>query len=69
MAKDNSLALCIVIIVIVGLFLHYEMGYNFELFNVGAKVKKYGNHNRHRWWQSMGRKGCVTCEKRMGSKR
>jgi hypothetical protein len=49
MAKDNSLALCIVIIVIVGLFLHYEMGYNFELFNVGAKVKKYGNHNRHRW--------------------
>lgn len=50
MAKDNSLALCIVIIVVIGLFLHYEIGYNFELFNVGGKIKKYGNHNRHRWW-------------------
>ena len=54
MSKDNGLALCIVIIIVVGLFLHYEMGYemgyNFELFNVGGKVKKYGKHNRHRWW-------------------
>tara|TARA_B100000902_G_scaffold334860_1_gene334237 strand:- start:391 stop:753 length:363 start_codon:yes stop_codon:yes gene_type:complete len=41
MAKDNSLALCIIVIIVVVLFLHYEMGYNFELFNVG------GQHNRH----------------------
>lgn len=50
MAKDNSLALCIIVIIVVVLFLHYEMGYNFELFNVGGRRKKYGNHNRHRWW-------------------
>ena len=50
MAKDNGLALCIIIIVVVGLFLHYEMGYNFELFNIGGRRKKYGNHNLHKWW-------------------
>ena len=47
MAKDNGLALCIIIIVVVGLFLHYEMGYNFDLFSVGGSI---GNHKRHRKW-------------------
>ena len=46
MAKtsDNGLALCVIIIVVVGLFLHYEMGYNLNFFTVGGKAK------RHRWW-------------------
>ena len=46
MAKtsNNGLALCVIIIVVVGLFLHYEMGYNLEFFSVGGKTK------RHRFW-------------------
>ena len=52
MTKDNGLALCIVIIVVVGLFLHYEMGYNFELFNVGGRVR-HNHRNRHRWWHHL----------------
>jgi hypothetical protein len=34
---NNGMALCIIIIVVVGLFIHYELGYNFELFNVGGQ--------------------------------
>ena len=52
MTKDNGLALCIVIIVVVSLFLHYEMGYNFELFNVGGRVR-HNHRNRHRWWHHL----------------
>jgi len=46
MAKtsNNGLALCVIIIVVVGLFLHYEMGYNLDFFSVGGKKK------RHKWW-------------------
>ena len=31
---NNGIALCIIIIVVVGLFIHYELGYNFELFKL-----------------------------------
>ena len=46
MAKtsDNGLALCIIVIVVVGLFLHYEMGYNLDFFSVGGRR---GDHTRH----------------------
>jgi len=37
---NNGMALCIIIIVVVGLFIHYELGYNFELFNVGGQRGK-----------------------------
>jgi|TARA_B110000495_G_scaffold158060_1_gene141865 hypothetical protein len=51
---NNGLALCVIIIVIVGLFLHYELGYNFELFNVGGKSKGKGRwgkgHKKHKPW-------------------
>jgi len=42
---NNGLALCIIIIVVIGLFLHYELGYDFELFNVGGPRRH--NHNRN----------------------
>ena len=48
---NNGLALCIIIIVVVGLFLHYELGYNFELFNVGGRSSRNHHmigHNRHK---------------------
>jgi len=50
MAKtsENGLALCVIIIVVVGLFLHYEMGYNLEIFSVGAQRHHHrGNHKNH----------------------
>ena len=49
---NNGLALCVIIIVMVGLFLHYELGYNFELFNVGGKSKgRWGKgHKKHKPW-------------------
>ena len=51
---NNGLALCIIIIAVVGLFLHYELGYNFELFNVGGKQhhhnsKRGPNYRRAPW--------------------
>ena len=46
MSKDNGLALCIVIIVVVGLFLHYEMGYNLDFFSVGGR-RQHDRHDRH----------------------
>jgi hypothetical protein len=53
---NNGLALCIIIIIVVGLFLHYELGYNLDLFSVGGKRSgkrsgrnKYGHgHPRHK---------------------
>ena len=42
---NNRLALCIIIIVVVGLFLHYELGYNLDLFSVGGKRSQRGRHN------------------------
>ena len=47
MAKtsNNGLALCVIIIVVVGLFLHYEMGYNLDFFSVGGR-------NRHRHYDT-----------------
>tara|TARA_B100000900_G_C20224994_1_gene571463 strand:- start:193 stop:582 length:390 start_codon:yes stop_codon:yes gene_type:complete len=44
---DNKFAVFVIILIVVGLFLHYEMGYNFDLFTVGGNK---GNHNRHRKW-------------------
>ena len=40
MAKtsNNGLALCVIIIVVVGLFLHYEMGYNLDFFHEGVEL-------------------------------
>jgi hypothetical protein len=46
MAKDNSLALCIIVIVVVGLFLHYEMGYNLDFFSVGGR-RQHDRHDRN----------------------
>jgi hypothetical protein len=60
---NNGMALCIIIIVVVGLFIHYELGYNFELFNVGGQrgkgqggqggqggPRRGGKGRRHKWY-------------------
>lgn len=52
--NDNTLALCIIIIVVVGLFLYYEMGYKFEYFKLGGQHHRqhhgnHGNHGYHRY--------------------
>ena len=39
--SNNTFALCIIILIVVGLFLHYELGYNLDLFQVGVP----GNHH------------------------
>ena len=46
---DNKFAVFIIIIIVVGLFLHYEMNYNFDLFTVGGKRRPHGrwNHPPH----------------------
>ena len=50
MAKTyNGLALCIIIIVIVGLFLHYEMGYNLDFFSVGGR-SRHRHHDTHPYY-------------------
>ena len=49
---SNGFALCIIIVIVIGFFLHFEMGIgsdigkNLELFNVGAKK---WNRN-HKWY-------------------
>ena len=45
---DNKFAIFIIILIVVGLFLHYEMGYNLELFTVGGSK---GNRKRHHNWR------------------
>jgi len=50
---NNGLALCIIIIVVVGLFLHYELGYNLDLFSVGGRRRPNNGHighKRHKPW-------------------
>ena len=51
---NNGFALCIIIIVMVGLFLHYELGYNLDLFSVGGKRSGRNKHGRghqiHKPW-------------------
>ena len=49
---DNKFAVFVIILIVVGLFLHYEMGYNLDLFTVGGS-KGYHNrhHNRHHNWR------------------
>ena len=47
---NNGMALCIIIIV-VGLFIHYELGYNFELFNVGGQRGPRRGGQGRRWGQ------------------
>ena len=43
---DNKFAVFVIILIVVGLFLHYEMGYNFDLFTVGGnKVRHHKKHN------------------------
>ena len=51
MAKtsNNGLALCVIIIVVVGLFLHYEMGYNLDFFSVGGR-NRHRKHDRHPYY-------------------
>ena len=34
---DNKFAIFIIILIIIGLFLHYEMGYKFDLFTIGGR--------------------------------
>ena len=36
---DNKFAVFVIIIIVVGLFLHYEKGYRFDLFSVGGRTK------------------------------
>lgn len=52
---NNGMALCIIIIVVVGLFIHYELGYNFELFNVGGQrgPRRGGQGRRHKWFHHL----------------
>ena len=45
---DNKFAVFVIILIVVGLFLHYEMGYNFDLFTVGGSK---GHHKRQRKWR------------------
>ena len=45
---DNKFAVFVIILIVVGLFLHYEMGYNLELFTVGGSK---GNRKRHHNWR------------------
>ena len=50
--SSNGFALCIIIVIVVGLFLHFEMGMGpkFELFNVGAKNKNRNWNRNHKWY-------------------
>jgi len=49
--SNNTFALCIIILIVVGLFLHYELGYNLDLFSVGGKSKhNRGGGNKHKLW-------------------
>ena len=51
---NNGMALCIIIIVVVGLFIHYELGYNFELFNVGGRRRgSQRDHDHHHDYNNM----------------
>tara|TARA_B100001094_G_scaffold3232_1_gene2902 strand:- start:16512 stop:16904 length:393 start_codon:yes stop_codon:yes gene_type:complete len=45
---DNKFAVLVIIIIVVGLFLHYEKG-RFDLFTVGGKRRPHGrwNHPSH----------------------
>ena len=51
---DNKFAVFVIILIVVGLFLHYEMGYNFDLFSVGGRRGHHGHsdhhHRHHRKW-------------------
>ena len=42
--NNNKFAVFIIIIIVIGLFLHYEMGYKLDLFTVGGQ-----RHRRPRW--------------------
>ena len=50
---DNKFAIFIIILIIIGLFLHYEMGYKFDLFTIGGRRGRRGRRNRwhqhHAW--------------------
>ena len=47
-SKNNDFTLCLLIIVIFGLFLYYEFGFKFNLFQVGAPGKHHPKKNRFR---------------------
>ena len=49
---NNGLALCIIIIVVVGLFLYYELGYNLDLFSVGGPRGRHNHNHRNRRYGS-----------------
>ena len=50
---DNKFAIFIIILIIIGLFLHYEMDYKFDLFTIGGRRGRGGRRNRwhqhHAW--------------------
>ena len=51
---NNKFAVFVIILIVVGLFLHYEMGYRFDLFSVGGKKGHHGHsdhhHRHHKKW-------------------
>ena len=48
---NNKFAVFVIILIVVGLFLHYEMGYNLDLFTVGGnKVSPDKRHHNWRWF-------------------
>ena len=48
---NNKFAVFIIILIVVGLFLHYEMGYKFDLFSVGGrKGHRHHHHRHHKAW-------------------
>ena len=44
--KNNDLALSLIILVVLGLFLYYEFGFNLNLFNVGAGGRHHQKNHR-----------------------
>jgi len=46
---DNKFAVFIIILIVVGLFLHYEMGYNLDLFTVGGSTGHRKRHRKRGW--------------------
>jgi len=49
--SNNRFALCIIILIVLGLFLHYEMGFGkgLNLFSVGGNKRNKGWGPNHKW--------------------
>ena len=64
---NNKFAVFIIILIVVGLFLHYEMGYNLDFFTVSShrslrnhrhdRKKRYDHdwrdHHNHHWYHHL----------------